>query len=118
MSTMDQLGGINVPSPLTFTSPSAAKARLLAWAEEHDARQLKARSGIGAIATSGVLAVLGGMAIARIFTPRRPSNTSGSRVTSVGKRLISWALIARAGKWLLPHAISAVQSSMKRGATS
>ncbi|MEK6703470.1 MAG: hypothetical protein AABZ53_14515, partial [Planctomycetota bacterium] len=75
------------------SSPADAKARLLFWADETDAHKAQARSSVGAIAARSTLAVLGGMAIVRLL--RAPRASRGSREKSVGRRLISWAVVAR-----------------------
>lgn len=85
-----------------------AKARLLAWADETDARKVAARSSTGAMAAKGALAVLGGVAIVRMLRGRRTGKLAPTK--SVGRRLISWAVVARVGAWALPHVIRAVQA--------
>ncbi len=90
------------------SSVSAAKARLLAWATECDANAMKSRASLGSVALNGALTVVGGMAIVRLFLPRGRSSR-----TTVERRLISWALLARAGVWLLPRAIEAMQNVLK-----
>lgn len=109
MSQTHLPAGIEGPAQGTFPSVSRAKEGLLAWAAETDARTLKARSSMGRIVTVGVIAVLGGMAVARAITPRRPSAPPGAREGRAGRSLISWTLAARAGLWLLPYAIRAIQ---------
>lgn len=49
-------------------SIAAAKANLLAWAEDCDARSATTTRSMTAIATTGMFAVIGGMVIARIVT--------------------------------------------------
>lgn len=91
-----------------------AKARLLAWAEETDARKALARSSPGSMAAKGALAVLGGVAIVRMLRGRRAGKALPAK--SVGRRLISWAVVARVGAWALPLVIRAVQSSGRKQA--
>jgi hypothetical protein len=91
-----------------LASPAQAKARLLGWAEEHDARP--GRCGAGTLALRGALAVVGGVVLGRMLTRRTPTAVPVVRVRTANPRWLTWALAARLGQWLLPHAISAVQS--------
>ncbi len=98
---------------------AAAKARLLAWAAETDARTAKVRSGISAMASGGVLAAVVGLLVSRLLTPRGGGGRGGTpvgRVAGVGTRLVSWALVVRVGTWLLPLALRAVQRTVMRRA--
>jgi len=92
------------------TSTSGEKARLLAWAAESDARAHKAWSGVRTLVGGGALAVLSGLAVANALGQRRSNSVPHRLVQRVGQRLISWALLARAGKWLLPIVIRAVRN--------
>lgn len=100
--------------PYRDATAAAAKARLLDWADESDARARKSRSSIGTIAAGGGIALLAGLAVARVVSPRRRGDARSSLAGTVGKGLIGWALVARVGTWLLPHAISAMRSSTNR----
>ena len=55
-------------------------------------------------------ALLGSFALARVV--------GGPRTGRVGRTLISWAVLARAGMWLLPHAVKAAQNGAARGAVN
>jgi hypothetical protein len=94
-------------APRTETSVSVAKDAFLAWADESDARKLRARSSVGAIAVRGALAVLGGVVIARVISARPRGACQSPLVKGVGTRLLSWALVARAAQWLIPLAVRA-----------
>lgn len=110
---MNELGlGQELAAARPLSSGDAAKARFLAWAERIDAEKLKARPRMGSIVTGGALAIFGGLVLARVLLPG-PKRGAVSSVGSMGAKLVSWALLARAGKWLLPYAIRAVQSGMK-----
>ena len=95
------------PSAL-LVSPAQAKAQLLGWAEEHDARP--GRCGAGTLALRGALAVVGGVVLGRLLTRRTRTVVPAVRGPTTNPRWLTWALAARAGQWLLPHAISAVQN--------
>lgn len=110
MNEAPSLNGSMPPAPGPPTPALLAKARLLAWAEETDARALVSRSGLGAIAAGGALAFLGGVAIACVLAPRRTCRLPGSGPGRVGRRAIDWTLVARAGELLLPYAINAARS--------
>lgn len=105
---------MNEPRAQVATT-AAAKARLLDWADESDARSRKSRSSIGTIAAGGGLALLAGLAVARVVSPRRRGDPRTSLAGTVGKGLIGWALVARVGTWLLPHAIRAMRNGTNRG---
>ncbi len=99
-------------------SVSAAKAGLLVWAERSDASGKRARSHLGAIAVRvGIGAMFGGIVL-RMIAPRGTKDRSSSFVTRVGKGAISWAVLARVGNWVLPHAIRAARSKGQPGAPS
>lgn len=98
-------------------SAREAKAAILNWADEVDSRSWASRPSLASIATIGGLAVLGSFAIGRVLVPRRRNDRPGSRVASVGARLISWTLVVRAAQFLLPIAVKAVQSSLNRRAS-
>lgn len=110
--------GLAAPAAGPFQSSSQAKTRLLAWADECDARTLKSRSSLGTIATSGALAMLSGLAVARVLTVRSGRSAPGSLVKTIGKQVISGALVARAGAWLLPHVIKALRNRSNSRAPS
>lgn len=104
----------NTPTPYhpeVFTSGSAssAKTRLMEWAEECDARSRKARPGVGTIAATGAIAVLGCFAFARVLSPRGRGAASGGRPTGAGRRLIMGAIALGAKQWLLPYALRAIR---------
>ncbi len=90
-----------------------AKARLPAWAEESDARAHKARSRMGTILAGGAIAVPGGMAVVSVFRPGARVNSPEGPVKGSGRHWLRWTVAARAGAWLIPHAISAVRGHMK-----
>lgn len=96
-------------SAARLRSPAAAKACLLTWAEESDARAVKARAGMGSIAAGGAIALLGGMVVSRLFTFNPRNDVASSRDRASGIGLIRWAVLARAGLWLLPRVIRAVE---------
>jgi hypothetical protein len=94
-------------------STHAAKAKLLAWAEATDARTIKARSSTGVIAAGGSLAVLTGMALARVLAPRRIGNDSAFIPGPARSPLIGWPTLVRAGVWMFPHALSAWRTARR-----
>lgn len=91
-----------------------AKARMLAWAAEHDAVAARASWKIGMRVAAGAAATIGGLTLVRALSPRKRWGVPvvGERGRPV--RSINWALVARAGIWLVPRAISAVQSASRR----
>lgn len=97
------------PAARARRSTGIAKACLLAWADETDARTHKARNNLTALAAGGALASVGCLVIYRILTPRRRLVASGPRSTSVTASLMSWAVVVRAGLWLLPHVLRAAR---------
>jgi hypothetical protein len=100
------IDGNEGPAP---ASTCSAKARLLMWAEEHDARKARARASMGSILAGGALAALGGVAIARMLVPPRwERSLSPAWVRNAGGRAARWALVARAGTWLVPFAIKSL----------
>ena len=111
MSERQNLDGIEVRGAQAHTSTSATKAGLLAWPEEYVALARQRWSRRRTLAMAGALATLGGIAVVRVLRPKARSDTTISRVKRAGRRLISWALVARTGRWLLPYAIRAVRSS-------
>lgn len=111
MTSGDQIQRYKVSPMAPFMSTSSAKARLLAWADERDAAKLKARSSFVVIAAVGGTALFGGLLVARMLLPRQRSGGSQPLANAVGKQLIRWALLVRAGSWLLPHVISAVRGA-------
>ncbi len=108
MSEQDQPGPSDPPRAPPVLSPSAAKANLLAWAQEHDANAIKARSSAGAIAITSALAILGGMAISGKLSQRGPAAPPAAVAKGVGQRLIRWTLAARAGQWVLSYGVGAL----------
>ena len=103
-------------------SVSQAKAQLLAWAVEHDARTLQARSETGALVTGGLAALLGGVVFGRIISPRSPSpprppvpsssavpasepSAAPSHLRSLGAQMISLAASAHMLLGLLGSAL-------------
>lgn len=141
------------PAAETPRSASDAKARLLSWADETDERRRNAKASIGTIAVGGAVAVLGGLLISRLLTPRARrvhrggsrrgakgggGGADGVRAIGVGANgagangagangggadggralgLMRWALLARAGRWVLPHAVRTVQSGLRMAAS-
>lgn len=84
---------------------AAAKARLLAWASDSDTTRAAGRSSVITLATGGFAALAFGLIVSRLLRGRvRPSTVAGKQtvVTTVGKRLVSMALVIRLAKWLLP----------------
>lgn len=84
-----------------------AKAKLMAWADEHDAAA-KAKGPRYAMIAAGVaMAVVGGMAATRVLSSKRGAGDGGGRsgggaVKSAGRSLLVWALVAGAKRWALP----------------
>ncbi|MFN0010629.1 MAG: hypothetical protein ACKVS8_03190 [Phycisphaerales bacterium] len=115
MNAEDNGLGVGNLAYVPSTRVAAAKARLLAWASETDARTHTARSSAGALASKGALAALGGLVAARLLLPRGRMGRV-ARVAGVGTRLVSWALVARVGTWLLPLAIRVVQHRLRQRA--
>lgn len=111
MSVEQAPNGIEVRDAETRTSISAAKARLLNWADESDVRTRRMWSRMGTIATGGAVAAVGALVIVRIIAPGRRSDAHSSRIKRMGRGLMSWALIARTGRWLLPYVIRAVSDN-------
>ena len=111
-------GTNGMQEPVSGPSANGVKADLLAWAEDCDAQKARARSSVGALATRGALAVLGGIVIARVLTARGRGSDSRSNVESAGTKPVTWALLVRAGTWLLPYALTALQSHMDRRAST
>lgn len=103
-----------LPTPATAAASAAiAKARLLAWADETDAAA-SAKPVMGTIIIRSTFAFVGGFLLARLFTTRR-NTPEHLRAKRMGKRLISWALVARAGSLLLPHILSAARRAVQSG---
>jgi hypothetical protein len=110
----------------TPPSVAQAKAELLARGEAGDARaaEFRANAGTGLerLAIGGAIATVAVLIVRRLLPVRRPPGSSGAAggERPVGRsaagepsapgarRWLSWILIARAGRWLLPHAINAV----------
>ncbi len=99
-------------------SPCGAKASLLAWAEDCDVRTARARSRVGKLAAAGAIAVLGGLVIARTLTPRSRSMVSIPRARGAVAPLLTWALAARVGQFLLPLAVRALHARAQRRAVN
>jgi hypothetical protein len=103
----------NAPSsPRVPPRPSIAEAKagLLAWAEQTDERS-KATKSNAAIVVGGLLAAAGGVLLVRMLTSR-PSPNTPVTPAPVGKRLVGLLLAAKAAKWLVPLALSAVRASI------
>jgi len=103
---------IPFPSSLAVVksdSPAEAKARLLAWANQTDARSAKSRAGVGRLAAGGAMAALGLVAISRLTSRRK----HGDGAIATGRRLITWALVARGVQWGLPLVLQAINASKR-----
>ncbi|MEK6701887.1 MAG: hypothetical protein AABZ53_06465 [Planctomycetota bacterium] len=92
---------------------SDAKARLLSWADEVDAQTRQTRGSLGAIAVRSGLAVLGGMMLGRLILGRGASQADRAELPRTGRRLVSAAVLLRAGAWLLPRVVRACQGRRK-----
>lgn len=92
---------------------SDAKARLLSWADEVDAQARQTRGSLGAMAMRSGAAVLGGMVLGRMIMGGRAAQSDCAKKARTGRRLVSAAVLLRAGTWLLPHVIRALQSKRK-----
>lgn len=102
----------SAPHPALPVAPatgkaSAAKARLLGWADEHDARSASGQPSIGRMIGGGVAAALLGALVARGVRGPRRSGGRAERGSRIG-RLLSWAFLVRAGARFLPHILAAV----------
>jgi hypothetical protein len=120
---MNVPAGSNIsPTPL---SVAQAKDRILAWGEAGDARAAEIRSnavtGLERIAAGGVIAAVALMIIRRLLpagssraaAPAPHTVASQARAGAISPRparWLSWILIARAGRLLLPHAINAASN--------
>jgi len=93
---------------------SAAKAELLNWAAEADARSVKTRWKIGKYLVGGALATLGSVAIARAITHRKQGNLPLRPEPPPRVRSFDWMGIARVGAMLLPHGIAALKGAAER----
>lgn len=99
-------------------SASDAKASLLAWAEDRDLRTSRARARVGRLAAAGAIALVGGLVVARVLAPRSRSVGPGTRARAAVAPLLTWALAARVGQFLLPLAVRALRAGAeRRGAT-
>lgn len=97
-----------LPGAIASGSVATAKIRLMDWAEDCDARSRKARPSVGTIAAVGAIAVLGGVAFARVLSPRGRGAPSSGRSPGAGKQLLMGALALGARQWLLPYAMRAI----------
>lgn len=80
---------------------SDAKARLLLWAESTDARQREAREKLRPIAVGGAAAVVGGMLLGRLLTPRRGRlPLPAALITKLGSAAIGTAVMAKVRKMI------------------
>lgn len=114
MNETDLALGMHRPAAMQPSSIAASKARLLAWAAEHDVLASGKRRKLAMRAVGGAAAAVGVLTLARALTPRKQGNVlvRGERGSPV--RSTNWALIARAGLWLVPRAISAAQNASRR----
>lgn len=110
MSGQNGQNGVHVPAASAPPDVNSAKAQLQAWAETHDAKKIAARSDTGTIVAVGALAMVGGLVAARILTPHGYKSASASSRAS-GASTAGWVLAWKAGKWLLPVALSALKKS-------
>lgn len=116
MSQRRAVGEVEPSSTGLPESLSGAKANLLAWAEASDLRTARARSRMGKLAAAGAIAALGGLVIARVLAPRSRHGASRPRVRGAVAPLLTWALAARVGQFLLPLAVRALQAGAHRRA--
>lgn len=101
--------GPTIPRRTAPTTPAAAKAALMNFSRAHDARSARSRLGVGTLIFASTFAAIGGVAFARILTSRKPSRTPGRGGSTLGVRMVSWAVAARFGKWLWPRAIQVLK---------
>lgn len=94
--------GVNEPQ--AGVSVAEAKAGLMRWSEEVDARAVAHRSGSGFMLASGAAAVVAGLLTARLVSgsPRGERATGRARPEA---RVLGWAVAVRMGMWLIPLAI-------------
>jgi hypothetical protein len=121
--------------------PSVAEAKrsLLVWGEDANTQAATMRSQVGtslqSLAIGSAVAAVIFVTIRRILPTRTkvPSRAGplatnsrdmpapkvglGQQVKPVARRLI-WLAIGRASRWILPHAIGAVQSTLAGAATA
>ena len=99
---------VRTESPMEiYGSIAAAKARLLTWAEESDARRGTTGRRVTALATTGIFALIGGVLIARVVTSRRTSLARGWMRT-VAATFIFRALMARVQQHILTRTVRRV----------
>lgn len=94
-------------------SVSRAKARLLEWSRESDARREAHKPDKRVIALVAAIAALGGIAILRVLRPRSGARVVGAAAGFTGIRVVRWALLARAAAWLLPVVLRSVKRPMQ-----
>ena len=85
----------------TYRSIAAAKANLLAWAEECDAHRGTENRSMATIATTGMFAIIGGMVIARFVSSSRKTGRTGGWIKKAVATLIFRAVMARVRQKIL-----------------
>jgi hypothetical protein len=76
-------------------SIAAAKANLLAWAEDCDHRSATSTRSMATMATTGMFAIIGGMVVARIVVSSRKTGTASRWMKKAIATLIFRAVMAR-----------------------
>jgi hypothetical protein len=98
----------------TAMTIATGKGRLLAWAEAHDARRLAIRSSPGVIATTGLVAVLAGVALAGGVVRRSRSRVLRPMRNGFLERLVRAGISAKVAIALAGPAFSIARSVWAR----
>lgn len=104
-----------LPVPTAGLSLADAKARLLAWGEERDAGARAGGSSVRSVLVAGAVAAAGAIVVSRLVLPRRTGAVARSAPGRVAAGMVRWVVFARVGRWLLPHAISALRGAAGSG---
>lgn len=109
MTDYPQTTAASLPPPDALSAVETAKARLLDWADVTDARTRKSWASVRTIASGAAVAVVGGIVISRLLSPRQPAEPLDPSAQVDKARWLRWPMLLRAGTWLLPYAVAAIK---------